>query len=67
MESHNTITLTGFKKAADPSVEVTIPRELGSVRLLHEIGRGGMGVVYLGRHRMLDRDVAVKFLLHAVA
>ncbi|MCH7925850.1 MAG: serine/threonine protein kinase, partial [Planctomycetes bacterium] len=67
MQSHNTITVAGFKKAADPSVEVTIPRELGPVRLLHEIGRGGMGVVYLGRHRMLDRDVAVKFLLHAVA
>ncbi len=67
MESHNTITFAGFKKTADPSVEVTIPRELGPVRLLHEIGRGGMGVVYLGRHRMLDRDVAVKFLLHAVA
>lgn len=26
-----------------------------------------MGVVYLGRHQMLDRDVAVKFLLNAVA
>ncbi|MCH7591627.1 MAG: protein kinase [Planctomycetes bacterium] len=46
---------------------MTIPRELGPVRLLREIGRGGMGVVYLGWHQMLDRDVAVKFLLNAVA
>ncbi|MET0904088.1 MAG: serine/threonine-protein kinase [Acidimicrobiales bacterium] len=27
-----------------------------------EIGRGGMGVVYLGRHRRLDRGVAIKEL-----
>ena len=67
MQSHDTITLTGSTEVADPAGEVTIPRELGPVRLLREIGRGGMGVVYLGRHQMLDRDVAVKFLLNAVA
>jgi serine/threonine protein kinase len=27
-----------------------------------ELGRGGMGVVYLGRHRRLDRGVAIKEL-----
>ena len=68
--SNETITLTRSTAAGAPSgeqAEVTIPRELGSVRLIREIGRGGMGVVYLARHKMLGRDVAVKFLLHAVA
>ena len=67
MRSQDTITLTGSAAGDTPVGEVTIPRELGPVRLLREIGRGGMGVVYLGRHQMLDRDVAVKFLLNAVA
>ncbi|MCH9035578.1 MAG: serine/threonine protein kinase, partial [Planctomycetes bacterium] len=67
MSSQDTITLTGSATGDTPVGEVTIPRELGPVRLLREIGRGGMGVVYLGRHQMLDRDVAVKFLLNAVA
>ncbi len=48
-------------------MDLEIPRELGPVRLVRELGRGGMGVVYLGHHRFLDRDVAVKFLLSAIS
>jgi serine/threonine protein kinase len=38
---------------------------LGKVRVLREIGRGGMGVVYGGWHTVLDIPVAVKVLRRA--
>jgi len=37
---------------------------IGKVRLIRELGQGGMGVVYAGWHSVLDIPVAVK-LLHA--
>jgi response regulator RpfG family c-di-GMP phosphodiesterase/serine/threonine protein kinase len=33
---------------------------LGSYRVLDELGRGGMGTVYLAEHRLMKRRVAVK-------
>jgi serine/threonine protein kinase len=44
-----------------------VPNRIGNVDLFRCLGEGGMGVVYLGRDRLLSRDVAVKFMLHAVA
>ncbi len=42
-------------------------RVIGPVRLESRISKGGMGIVYRGRHVKLDIDVAVKFLLPNLA
>jgi serine/threonine protein kinase len=36
---------------------------LGGYRLIRELGRGGMGVVYLGEHKHIGRPAAIKLLL----
>jgi serine/threonine-protein kinase len=45
-------------------VKLKKAREVGSYQLLEPIGSGGMGEVWVARHRMLARPAAVK-LIHA--
>ncbi|XZE53105.1 protein kinase domain-containing protein [Planctomycetaceae bacterium SH139] len=41
---------------------LNIPKVLGDFQLLHELGRGGMGVVYEARQQSLQRRVAIKMM-----
>jgi tRNA A-37 threonylcarbamoyl transferase component Bud32/tetratricopeptide (TPR) repeat protein/TolB-like protein len=49
---------------APPAPEIdagaAAPRHIGPYRVLREIGRGGMGVVYLARHQAYPKAVALK-------
>ena len=43
-------------------VVTDMPIQIGPYQVTREIGRGGMGVVYLARDTKLERDVAIKAL-----
>lgn len=58
-----TVTPAGKTRAAEPDDDPCLRlSSVGRCSLISRIGHGGMGVVYKGRHRDLDLDVAVKFL-----
>jgi formylglycine-generating enzyme required for sulfatase activity/tRNA A-37 threonylcarbamoyl transferase component Bud32 len=44
----------------------TLPEAFGRYRVLRELGRGGMGVVYQARHTVMDRQVVIKVISKAL-
>jgi len=40
---------------------------IGNYQLVHKLGEGGMGAVYLGQHTLLGRRAAIKVLLPALS
>jgi serine/threonine-protein kinase len=52
----------GARVVYNLGTEVTRARELGSYRLEHRLGTGGMGEVWKASHRLLARPAAIKLI-----
>ena len=55
-----------INRATGPTAATTEPAALGEFRIIREIGRGGMGVVYEAEQTSLRRRVALKVLRFGV-
>ncbi len=59
---HSDDSLKNPATALRPWLPWMVSREVGPYELVEPLGHGGMGLVYLARHRKLDRLVAIKLL-----
>ena len=57
------ISVTG--QGAGPAAYLQPGAQLGEFEVLRELGRGGMGIVYLARQKGLGRNVALKVISNA--
>jgi len=56
------LAYVGARVVYSIGTEVTRARELGSYRLQERLGSGGMGEVWLAKHRLLARPAAIKLM-----
>src|SRR5262245_40501463 len=56
------IAVFGSYRISSLQEQAAEARQLGQYRLLRELGRGGMGAVYLAEHTLLRRPCAVKLI-----
>ena len=61
LEALNSLEVTDISGNTDLPKEPQL-KSIGDFQLLREIGRGGMGIVYLAQQISMDRQVAVKIL-----
>ncbi|MCE9566630.1 MAG: serine/threonine protein kinase [Planctomycetes bacterium] len=54
--------LKRFRRATNPSDKASMPDRFGDFRIIRELGRGGMGVVFEAVQESLGRPVALKVL-----
>jgi len=54
--------LKRFRRATNPADKTTVPDRFGDFRIIRELGRGGMGVVFEAVQESLGRPVALKVL-----
>ncbi len=65
IEQVRTAESAGILDRSSPPADVLLvdmKQPLGPYRLIREIGRGGMGIVFLARDSRLDRNVAIKIV-----